>query len=57
MKDSIRDRIKVTKTGKLLRRPMGIGHARARKSSRQLGRKALSREIGPMDVKAFKKYI
>lgn len=38
-KDSITSRIKVTKTGKLLRRKMGLGHFRAKKSTREFRRK------------------
>jgi ribosomal protein L35 len=55
-KDSISDRIKVTKTGKLIKRTMGLGHFRAKKSSRQIRRKTDSL-VNPIDVKMFKKYL
>lgn len=46
MKDTIGDRFKITKNGKVLRRSMGIGHFRTRKSSKNLvgkrNRKGLS---------------
>lgn len=38
-KKSFTKRIKVTKTGKLLRRKKGIGHARAKKSSNTIRNK------------------
>lgn len=36
VKNSISDRIKITKTGKILRRPMGLNHFRAKKSGKQI---------------------
>lgn len=45
MKKSISDRIKITKTGKILRRTMGIGHCRAKKRSAQIKRKKSFRSI------------
>ncbi|MDI6717856.1 MAG: hypothetical protein QMD86_02340 [Patescibacteria group bacterium] len=39
MKKSISKRIRITKTGKVLRRKMGLGHNRSRKSNNQMGRK------------------
>ncbi|MDP3015181.1 MAG: hypothetical protein AAB698_01445 [Patescibacteria group bacterium] len=39
MKKSISSRIKITKTGKILRRPMGLGHCRAKKRTTQMKRK------------------
>lgn len=39
MKKSISKRIKITGTGKILRRAMGLGHCRAKKRSSQLKRK------------------
>lgn len=32
MKHSISDRIRITGSGKIMRRPMGIGHSKAKKS-------------------------
>ena len=55
-KDSVASRIKVTKTGKLIRRKMGIAHFRAKKSNRQLARKG-DTALHPADMKVFtKKY-
>ncbi|OGY62575.1 MAG: hypothetical protein A2745_01015 [Candidatus Harrisonbacteria bacterium RIFCSPHIGHO2_01_FULL_44_13] len=56
-KNSITDRIKVTKTGKLIRRKMGLGHFRAKKSRKQLRRKEGQTLINKFDRKVFiKKY-
>jgi|GEM_PF-4209921 len=55
-KHSVTDRIKVTKTGKLIKRTMGIGHCRAKKSHRQMRRKA-DTLVNPVDIKMFKKYL
>lgn len=38
-KDSVKDRIRVTKNGKLMRRKMGLGHFRSKKNSREMHRK------------------
>lgn len=45
MKKSIRERIKTTKTGKVLRRAMGLGHFRSKKRTTQLKRKKGLRTI------------
>ncbi len=45
-KKSILKRIRITKTGKVVRRAMGLGHSRANKSSTQMGRKANNRTLG-----------
>jgi len=55
MKDSIRDRIKVTGSGKLLRRPMGIGHSKAKKSGTVKQKKRKRRNIHDTDIKTFQK--
>lgn len=39
MKKSILKRLKITKTGKILRRKMGQSHCRAKKSNTELRRK------------------
>lgn len=39
MKKSISQRIKITKSGKILRRAMGQGHCRAKKRTAQLKRR------------------
>jgi len=40
MKNSIRDRIKITKKGKILSRKKGQSHFRAKKTSKQLKRRS-----------------
>jgi len=55
-KDSIKDRIKVTKNGKLIRRNMGLGHFRSKKSGKEMGRKG-DMSVSKPDAKMFiKKY-
>lgn len=49
VKDSISNRIRVTRTGKLIRRKMGLDHFRAKKSGRELGRKSNPVEISSAD--------
>lgn len=39
MKNSVSNRIKITKTGKILRRKMAQDHFRAKKSGKQMSRK------------------
>ena len=53
---SVTSRIRVTGTGKLIKRTMGIGHNRAKKSRKQLQRKT-DNSVNPVDVKMFRKYI
>ena len=45
MKKSISNRIKITKTGKVLRRTMGIGHCRAKKEALKFKEKNVSGEL------------
>lgn len=56
MKNNISDRIRVTKTGKILRRPMGIGHSRSKKTGQ--ARQQLRKNIGvnSIDIRMFKRY-
>jgi len=44
-KQSVRNRIKITKTGKIKRRAMGLGHSRINKSSVQMLRKRKKRGL------------
>ncbi|MBI4033978.1 MAG: hypothetical protein HY378_00305 [Candidatus Brennerbacteria bacterium] len=44
-KNSIGNRIKITKTGKIRRRAMGLGHSRANKSRGQILRKKKNRGL------------
>ena len=57
VKNSIADRIKITKNGKLIRRKMGLGHFRAKKSRKEMRRKENSVTMHKFDAKIFiKKY-
>ncbi|MBI2024972.1 MAG: 50S ribosomal protein L35 [Candidatus Harrisonbacteria bacterium] len=57
VKNSISSRIKVTKTGKLMRRKMGQGHFRAKKSGTVLNRNSGKLELHASDKKVLiKKY-
>lgn len=57
MKNSITNRIRVTKTGKLMRRKMGLDHFRAKKSGKQMGRKENPTSFAKADARVFiKKY-
>lgn len=56
-KHSVADRIKVTKTGKLIRRKMGVGHFRAKKSKDAMRRHEETLMVSKPDQKMFiKKY-
>lgn len=46
MKKSISKRLKITKTGKVLRRQMAIGHFRSKKSGQKRQSKKLYEKIG-----------
>lgn len=56
MKHSVVDRIKVTKTGKLIKRRMGLNHFRAKKSAKRLHRKT-DNLVSAVDLRMFKKYL
>ncbi len=55
MRKSISKRLKITKTGKILRRAMAQGHFLAKKRSIQIRRKKLFRGLD-MGKKIVKKY-
>ncbi|OGY65120.1 MAG: hypothetical protein A3E64_01550 [Candidatus Harrisonbacteria bacterium RIFCSPHIGHO2_12_FULL_48_16] len=55
-RNSVASRIRVTKTGKLIKRTMGQGHCRAKKNARQLHRKGDSL-VSAVDRRMFRKYI
>jgi len=55
MRKSISDRFKITKTGKILRRPMAQGHFLAKKRSVQIQRKKILRGLG-YGKKIIRKY-
>lgn len=46
MKNSMSSRIKITKNGKLIRRKMGSGHFRTRKSSKSIQSKRKTTSLG-----------
>ncbi len=51
MKKSISKRVRITKSGKILRRAMSLGHSRANKSTAQMKRKKGARLL---DIKIRK---
>ncbi|MCL4399740.1 hypothetical protein M1506_00480 [Patescibacteria group bacterium] len=53
MKKSISSRVKITKSGKVVRRAMALGHSRANKRTTQIKRKKGAR-ILEIDVKKIK---
>lgn len=57
MKKSVSKRIKLTKTGKVLRRAMGQCHFRSKKRTTQLKRKKIDRKISDLSKKIIKKYL
>jgi len=48
-------RIKVTKTGKLMRRTMGLGHNRAKKNMKSMRRKDGQSQMATADASVFRK--
>ncbi len=56
-KKSFVTRFKVTATGKLLRRAMGLGHSRAKKSGVQMRRKENQRTLGGIAMKKLSPYL
>lgn len=57
VKKSIISRIKITTTGKMLRRKMGLSHFRSKKTSRQMRRKASEVKVSPVDKKQIMSYL
>lgn len=53
MQKSISKRIRVTKTGKLVRRSMAIDHFRTRKSTKNLRQKRNTRGLNSVSLKAI----
>ncbi len=56
-KDSVTERIKVRKSGKLARRKMAQDHFRARKSGGQIQSKRGGKLIDRVDIKNIKRYL
>lgn len=57
MRRLISKRVRITRTGKLLRGAMGQCHFRAKKSNAQLNRKKGFRGIADLKKKLIKKYL
>jgi ribosomal protein L35 len=57
VKKSIRSRFKKTKTGKLIRRKMGVSHFKAKKTGSQKRNKRKNSEVKKVDRKIIRKYI
>ena len=55
MNKSASQRIRITKNGKLVRRPMGVGHFRTRTTQKSIRNKRKSRPLG-FSVKTLKNY-
>ncbi len=56
-KNSISSRIKITKSGKLFRRPMGQSHFKAKKTGKQNRLKRGVLELGGAEARIMKKYL
>ncbi len=56
MKNSVKDRIKLTKRGKVKRRAMALGHSRVNKRRIQILRKKKERGLN-IPAKIIKKYL
>ena len=57
LKKAVQKRIRITKTGKLMRRKMAQAHFRAGKSSRQIRSKRGGLQIDKADYKNIVKYL
>ncbi|MBI3046158.1 MAG: 50S ribosomal protein L35 [Candidatus Harrisonbacteria bacterium] len=57
MRKSFSKRIRVTKTGKMLRRRMAQDHFRAKRTGKQTRNKRKGLSLGQSDVKVFQKYL
>ena len=56
MKKSVAKRLKLTRTGKLIRRKMAQGHFRANKSSKKIRGKRGSMNVDKSDQKTLTRY-
>jgi ribosomal protein L35 len=55
-KNSVTSRVRVTKTGKIMRRAMALGHSRSNKTPLQMMRKKRSRGLSGMHMYKIQKY-
>lgn len=56
-KKSITKRFKITKTGKILRRPTGLDHYRAKKSGKKIRQSRKLIRVSIPEAKKLKKYL
>jgi len=56
MRKSVKKRIRVTKTGKLIRRHMGVDHFRARKTSKNIQQVKKNGVVHRVDVLSISRY-
>ena len=54
---SILKRFKITKTGKILRRPAGLDHYRAKKSGKKIRKSRKWIELSKSEAKIIKKFL
>jgi large subunit ribosomal protein L35 len=54
---SILKRFKITKTGKILRRPSGLDHYRAKKSGERIRKSRKWVKVSPSEVKKIRKLL
>ena len=57
MKHSLRSRIRITKRGKFLRRPMGVGHCKAKQNFKTKQRKRKMLQFEKVDLRSIKKQL
>ncbi len=57
MQKSFKKRVRVTKTGKMLRRRMAQDHFRAKRTGKQTRNKRKGLSLGAADKRVFKKYL
>ncbi len=55
MNKAVTDRIKITNRGKIVRRPMAVGHFRTRTNAKAIRNKRKSRSLG-LSLKTLKNY-
>ncbi len=57
MRKSILKRFKITRTGKILRRPTGLDHSRAKKSGKFVRQSRKWVRVSPWETKKIKKLL
>jgi len=56
-KKAVSKRIRITSTGKVMKRPMGVDHFKTRKSAGILRGKRHGTSLAAVDVRTFTKYM